>query len=97
MVILAIGWLQGQWIGNRPLFLVGIFFLLSGLQFIFFGLLAELLIFVSGRREECGIAEEIHRAAGNYPGAGVDGLSNGHTTALLPEDTSAFRSPPAQA
>jgi glycosyltransferase involved in cell wall biosynthesis len=58
-LILLIGWLQGQWIGNRPLFLVGIFFLLSGLQFIFFGLLAELMIYLSGRREDCGIAEII--------------------------------------
>ena len=58
-LVLAIGWLQGQWIENRPLFLVGIFLVLTGLQFIFFGLLAELLIYVSGRREECGIAEVI--------------------------------------
>lgn len=58
-LVLAIGWLQGRWIGNRPLFLVGIFFVLMGLQFIFFGLLAELLIYLSGRREECGIAEVI--------------------------------------
>ncbi|MGE4091694.1 MAG: glycosyltransferase family 2 protein [Candidatus Binatia bacterium] len=59
MLLLGIGWLQGQWIGNRPLFLVSIFFLLSGLQFIFFGLLAELLIYLSGRREDCSIDEEI--------------------------------------
>ena len=59
MVILSIGWFQGQWIGNRPLFLIAIFFLLSGLQFLFFGLLAELLIYLSGRREDCGIDEEI--------------------------------------
>ncbi len=59
MVILGIGWLQGQWIRNRPIFLVAIFLLLSGLQFIFFGLLAELLIYLSGRREECSIDEEI--------------------------------------
>jgi glycosyltransferase involved in cell wall biosynthesis len=57
--ILVIGWLHGQWIGNRPLFLVGIFLVLMGLQFIFFGLLAELLIYLSGRREDCGIAEVI--------------------------------------
>jgi glycosyltransferase involved in cell wall biosynthesis len=59
LVILGIGWLQGQWIGNRPIFLVAIFLLLSGLQFIFFGLLAELLIYLSGRREDCSIDEEI--------------------------------------
>lgn len=59
LIILGIGWLQGQWIGNRPIFLVAIFLLLSGLQFIFFGLLAELLIYLSGRREDCSIDEEI--------------------------------------
>jgi len=59
LVILGIGWVQGQWIGNRPIFLVAIFLLLSGLQFIFFGLLAELLIYLSGRREDCSIDEEI--------------------------------------
>nr|AFK79250.1 glycosyl transferase [uncultured bacterium F41-01] len=59
LVILGIGWLQGQWIGNRPIFLVAIFLLLSGLQFIFFGLLAELLIYLNGQREDCSIDEEI--------------------------------------
>ncbi len=58
-LVLAIGWLQGHWISNRPLFLVGIFFLLSGLQFMFFGLLAELQIYLSAQRENCGIAEVI--------------------------------------
>ena len=57
---LGLGWIFGQWIGNRPLFLVGIFLLLSGLQFIFFGLMAELFIFLSGRREDCSIAEVIN-------------------------------------
>jgi glycosyltransferase involved in cell wall biosynthesis len=58
-LVLGIGWLQGYWISNRPLFLVGIFFLLSGIQFMLFGLHAELLIYVSARREDCGIAEVI--------------------------------------
>jgi glycosyltransferase involved in cell wall biosynthesis len=56
---LALQWAAGQWIGNRPLFLFSIFLMLSGLQFIFFGLLAELLIYLSGRREDCGIDEAI--------------------------------------
>ena len=59
-VYLVLGWIFGQWIGNRPLFLVGIFLLLSGLQFIFFGLMAELFIFLSGTREDCSIAEVIN-------------------------------------
>ena len=73
-VILAIGWLQGQWIGNRPLFLIGIFLVLMGLQFIFFGLLAELLIYLSGRRENCGIAEIIEYQ-GHEPSVAVRHLS----------------------
>lgn len=56
---LAVQWTAGLWIGNRPLLLFSIFLMLSGLQFIFFGLLAELLIYLSGRREDCGIDEEI--------------------------------------
>jgi glycosyltransferase involved in cell wall biosynthesis len=57
--VLGVGWFYGQWIGNRPLFLFSIFLMLSGMQFIFFGLLAELLIYLSGQREDCGIDEEI--------------------------------------
>ena len=60
VLTLSINWFQGEWIGNRPLFLVGIFLLLTGMQFIFFGLLAELMIFLSARREDCGIAEVIN-------------------------------------
>jgi len=57
--LLGLQWAAGQWIGNRPLFLFSIFLMLSGMQFIFFGLLAELLIYLSGRREDCGIDAEI--------------------------------------
>ena len=60
VLFMSINWFQGEWIGNRPLFLVGIFFLLTGMQFIFFGLLAELMIFLSDRREDCGIAEVLN-------------------------------------
>jgi len=59
MVYLAGGWIFGHWIQNRPLFVVGIFLLLSGLQFIFFGLMAELFIFLSARREDCSVVEVI--------------------------------------
>ncbi len=56
---LGIGWLQGHWISNRPLFLIGIFFLLSGIQFIIFGLLAELFIYSNARDGDYGIAEVV--------------------------------------
>jgi glycosyltransferase involved in cell wall biosynthesis len=65
-LVLGIGWLRGRWIGDRPLFLVGIFFLLTGIQFIIFGLLAELLIYSNAGREDYGIAEVIE----NTPHAG---------------------------
>ena len=59
LLVLSIEWFYGRWIGNRPLFLFSIFLLLSGTQLIFFGLLAELLIYLSGQREDCGIDEVI--------------------------------------
>ena len=65
LLVLGIGWLYGQWIGNRPLFLFSIFLMLTGTQFIFFGLLAELLIYVSGQRQDCGIAEVIDSTMAN--------------------------------
>jgi glycosyltransferase involved in cell wall biosynthesis len=66
-LVLVIGWFQGQWIGNRPLFLVGIFFLLSGLQFMFFGLLAELRTYSTARREDYGIAEIMQNTENTLP------------------------------
>lgn len=47
---LTAGWLQGQWIEDRPLFMLGILLLIMGIQFIFFGLLAEMIAY-SARRE----------------------------------------------
>lgn len=79
LLVLGIGWLQGQWIGNRPLFLVGIFLVLSGTQFIFFGLLAELLIYLSAQREDCGIAEIIGNSVGNG-----DVVASPHSEARAP-------------
>lgn len=70
VLTLSINWFQGEWIGNRPLFLVGIFLLLTGMQFIFFGLLAELMIFLSARREDCGIAEVINEEDPAATGSG---------------------------
>jgi glycosyltransferase involved in cell wall biosynthesis len=63
---LGLGWLRGRWIGNRPLFLVGIFFLLTGIQFIIFGLLAELFVYSSTRSEDYGIAEVVENV--QHPG-----------------------------
>ncbi len=48
---LTIGWFQGIWIGNRPVFFLGILLLIVGIQFISLGLLGEMLI-KSTRRDE---------------------------------------------
>jgi len=40
---LSLRWLQGKWLGNRPLLLFGITMLIVGIQFVFFGLLAEII------------------------------------------------------
>ncbi|KPJ61942.1 MAG: glycosyl transferase family 2 [Deltaproteobacteria bacterium DG_8] len=39
--------LSGKWISNRPLLLLGILLLILGVQFIFFGLMGELIVFSS--------------------------------------------------
>ncbi|RKY56795.1 MAG: glycosyltransferase [Candidatus Neomarinimicrobiota bacterium] len=44
-IYLTIGWLQGIWIGNRPMFFLGILLLIVGLQFISIGLLAEMIAY----------------------------------------------------
>ncbi|HEY3128274.1 MAG TPA: glycosyltransferase family 2 protein [Acidobacteriota bacterium] len=68
---LAIRWFQGQWIANRPAFMLGVLLTIIGVQFIFFGLLAEMIAYSSQREEDYGaraispraeyLAEGIHR------------------------------------
>jgi glycosyltransferase involved in cell wall biosynthesis len=41
---LTIGWLNGIWIGNRPLLLLGILLMVIGAQFFSFGLVAEMIV-----------------------------------------------------
>ena len=56
-VYLSVGWFLGRWIGDRPLFFLGIVLLLGGVQFIFFGLLAEMIACSSRREDEYSIQE----------------------------------------
>lgn len=43
-IYLTIGWLNGIWISNRPMFFLGILFIIIGIQFFSIGLLGELFI-----------------------------------------------------
>jgi len=57
---LAWGWLFGHWIGNRPLLMFGVLSVLIGVQCVFFGLLAELVV-VAGRGKEADDVREVIR------------------------------------
>jgi glycosyltransferase involved in cell wall biosynthesis len=56
---LATLWFSGQWISNRPLLLFGTLLIIVGIQFIFFGLLGELIVFSSRKDENGKIKEKI--------------------------------------
>jgi dolichol-phosphate mannosyltransferase len=60
LAYLAVGWLFGQWIGNRPLLVFGALCVLLGIQCVFFGLLAELVV-VAGRRRDAAPVREVIR------------------------------------
>jgi len=52
-IYLTVGWFAGRWwIGDRPVFFLGILFLIIGIQFVFFGLLAEMIAYSSRHQEE---------------------------------------------
>jgi glycosyltransferase involved in cell wall biosynthesis len=46
-----------QWLSNRPLFIIGIMFVIVGVQFILFGLLAEMIAFSYRRESDYSIVE----------------------------------------
>jgi len=52
---LSIGWFRGLWwLSQRPAFLLGILLIIIGIQFIFFGLLAEMIAYSSHKEEDYG-------------------------------------------
>ncbi len=46
---LSFGWFQGRWIGNRPILLIGVLGVVSGVQLFTLGLLAEMIAEKSAR------------------------------------------------
>lgn len=54
---LSIGWFLGRYIQDRPLFFLGIVLLIVGVQFISFGLLAEMIAYSSRREQDYSIGE----------------------------------------
>ena len=56
---LAVGWFFGRWIEDRPAFILGVLLLIIGVQFIFFGLLAEMIAYSARREEDYSIHERL--------------------------------------
>lgn len=56
-VYLAVGWFLGRWIGDRPLLMAGVLLLIVGVQFLFFGLLAEMIAYSSRKEDDYSIRE----------------------------------------
>ncbi len=57
-VYLSLGWIfYNKWIENRPIFLLGILLLIIGIQFIFFGLMAEMIAYSARREDDYSVRE----------------------------------------
>ena len=67
LVYLSVGWFSGNWIGDRPAFMLGILLLIVGAQFIFFGLLAEMIAYSSKREEDYSITQILERVESEDP------------------------------
>ena len=55
---LTIGWLNGVWIGNRPLLFLGVLLMVIGVQFFSFGLIAEMMVNKSERDRTYSIKQD---------------------------------------
>ncbi len=60
-VYLSIGWIFGKWIGQRPLLILGVLLIIIGIQTIFFGLLAEMMNYFSGRSAEVSVSQILRK------------------------------------
>ncbi|MBW1854847.1 MAG: glycosyltransferase family 2 protein, partial [Deltaproteobacteria bacterium] len=58
-IYMALLRLSGKWISNRPILLLGILLLILGVQFIFFGLIGELIVFSSRKEISYTIKEKL--------------------------------------
>lgn len=59
---LAISWLMGNWIGDRPLLMMGTLMIIVGIQILIFGLLGEMIVSATYRASEVdGLIRRVHR------------------------------------
>jgi len=58
-VYMAVLRISGKWISNRPILLLGILLLILGIQFIFFGLMGELIVFSAQKEASYTVKEKL--------------------------------------
>ncbi len=58
---LSVGWYFDEPIAGRPLFSLGILLMIMGVQFIFFGLLAEMIAYATRSEDDYSIQRELDR------------------------------------
>ncbi|UCF38343.1 MAG: glycosyltransferase family 2 protein [Acidobacteriota bacterium] len=72
---LTLGWFRGIWIGDRPAFMLGILLLIVGMQFIFFGLLAEMIAYSAKQEDDFSIGEILESSESLEKQVGVQPVS----------------------
>ena len=65
---LAISWLMGNWIGDRPLLMMGTLMIIVGVQILIFGLLGEMIVSATYRASEVqGLIRRVRRHDDEQP------------------------------
>ncbi|HWR20755.1 MAG TPA: glycosyltransferase family 2 protein [Verrucomicrobiae bacterium] len=67
LAYLIVGWFFGQWIGDRPLLSLSILTMITGLQFVFFGLLAEIIVYSSRQTDIPPVAAVLDQGDSSPP------------------------------
>jgi len=60
-IYLSIGWIFGKWNGQRPLLILGVLLMIIGIQTIFFGLMAEMMNYFSGKSAEASVSQILRK------------------------------------
>jgi glycosyltransferase involved in cell wall biosynthesis len=64
LAFLSIGWLFGQWIGNRPLLIFAVLLVVLGVQSAVFGVLAQLIVLSAREPQQASTIRRVTRGGG---------------------------------
>lgn len=65
LIYLGIGWLGGRWIGNRPIFIIGVMAVIAGVQLFTLGLLGEMIAEIK-QEKRFPLRKEENRQSGEH-------------------------------